>query len=268
MKDLASLLLMTHSYRPREYDSEDGPWDPITGATSALMGTIGSLMMGVADFPIEIFRAVQGRSAENSNAKDGLGRTEASGIARARPTSTHLSSNIGSGADGVQSDTEISARPSDISALGHHDPLITDIPGRVPSPNTGLQSNAIRDQARDPLRDILELTQQLSEGEFSKVPSGKSSDTILPSQHSSQPATDQPIRQISFETALGAGKGVGRMVGAGLKSPMDFTLGLAKGFHNAPKLYGDSSVRKTEKITGLQSGLKVAGKVYSPVSYR
>ena len=53
------------------------------------------------------------------------------------------------------------------------------------------------------------------------------------------------------------------MVEAGLKSPMDFTLGIARGFHNAPKLYGDESVRPSEKITGIQSGLRAAGKVFS-----
>ena len=42
---------------------------------------------------------------------------------------------------------------------------------------------------------------------------------------------------------------------------MDFTLSIARGFHNAPKLYGDESVRQADKVTNLQSGLKVAGKV-------
>lgn len=67
--------------------------------------------------------------------------------------------------------------------------------------------------------------------------------------------------QQSVDVALGAGKGVGRIVGAGLKSPMDFTLSIARGFHNAPKLYGDDTVRQADKITDFQSGLKAAGKV-------
>jgi len=46
-----------------------------------------------------------------------------------------------------------------------------------------------------------------------------------------------------------------------MKSPMDFTLGIARGFHNAPKLYGDDTVRPQEKVTDFQSGLKAAGKV-------
>ena len=37
--------------RSREYDSEDAPWDPISGILAATMGTTGELMMGVADFP-------------------------------------------------------------------------------------------------------------------------------------------------------------------------------------------------------------------------
>lgn len=43
---------------------------------------------------------------------------------------------------------------------------------------------------------------------------------------------------------------------------MDFALGLAQGFHNAPRLYGDN-VREVSKVTGFQSGLKAAGKELS-----
>lgn len=53
----------------------------------------------------------------------------------------------------------------------------------------------------------------------------------------------------------------GRVVNIGLKSPMNFALGISKGFHNAPKLYGDKSVREVDKVTGFHSGLKTAGKV-------
>jgi hypothetical protein len=37
-------------------------------------------------------------------------------------------------------------------------------------------------------------------------------------------------------------------------------MGLARGFRNAPKLYNDDTVRPPEKVTGLVSGMKVAGK--------
>lgn len=72
-----------------------------------------------------------------------------------------------------------------------------------------------------------------------------------------------------MDAALGAGKSIKQIVGAGFKSPMDFTLSVARGFHNAPKLYGDESVRQADKVTGLQSGLKAAGKVrFLKIAYR
>lgn len=97
-------------------------------------------------------------------------------------------------------------------------------------------------------------------GTLSRSSSRNSSPSRKSSHHHRSLSGDR-ASQISLEAALGAGKSVKQIVGAGLKSPMDFTLSLAQGFHNAPKLYGDQSVRQAEKVTGLQSGLKAAGKV-------
>ena len=60
------VLLTETRYRPREYDSEDGPWDPITGGASALIGTVSSLMMGFADFPVEVLKAFKPKSSDES----------------------------------------------------------------------------------------------------------------------------------------------------------------------------------------------------------
>lgn len=70
----------------------------------------------------------------------------------------------------------------------------------------------------------------------------------------------------SLETATHTGKGISRIVGAGLKSPMDFSMNVAKGFHNVPRLYGEE-VRKVDKVTDLQSGLKTAAKVRLSIFY-
>jgi hypothetical protein len=63
-------------------------------------------------------------------------------------------------------------------------------------------------------------------------------------------------------SAIEAGQGVTRIVSTGVKSPMNFCLGLARGFRNAPKLYNDETVRPTEKVTDLATGIKVAGKEF------
>ncbi|KAF2193276.1 glycosyltransferase family 1 protein [Zopfia rhizophila CBS 207.26] len=73
---------------------------------------------------------------------------------------------------------------------------------------------------------------------------------------SSSPAsTIHTVKQV----AIGTGKGFGRIVGAGLKSPMTFTHALTRGFHNTPKLYGDE-VREYENVTDLKSGMRVSAK--------
>lgn len=125
--------------------------------------------------------------------------------------------------------------------------ISTEQPAASPSVSTSSRTNS--------------MAQALS-GDLARPGSGKRSSSGSPRPEQRRSLSNSG--QISLEAALGAGKGVGRIVGAGLKSPMDFTLSLARGFHNAPKLYGDKSVRPQEKITGIQSGLRAAGKVSTP----
>lgn len=55
-------------------------------------------------------------------------------------------------------------------------------------------------------------------------------------------------------------KGLKRLGIMPFKTTTELTAGLAHGLHNAPKLYGDKTVREPDKITGWQSGLKAASK--------
>lgn len=66
----------------------------------------------------------------------------------------------------------------------------------------------------------------------------------------------------NLDRALGAGKSINNIVTTGVKSPMNFCLGLARGFRNAPKLYNDDTVRKPEKVNSFESGLKVASREF------
>ena len=45
--------------------------------------------------------------------------------------------------------------------------------------------------------------------------------------------------------------------------PMDLALAVAQGFHNAPRLYGDSTVRTPRRISGMKSGLRAAGEEFA-----
>ncbi|KAM0795599.1 hypothetical protein BDR22DRAFT_870272 [Usnea florida] len=233
-------------YRPREYDSEDGPWDPISGGASALLGTLGSLMMGFADFPVEILRALKIKPSEDNPVSDGS--SPPAGEKSKSASSSKVSLDSGPSSVGNPKDSVDPASP--LKLADSHEALLppadTDHsnsarPGAVPHRPNSMKS-ALR-------------------GSLSRSASRESSPT-RPAPHHHRSLSGSQAGQISLDAAVGAGKSIKQIVGAGLKSPMDFTLGLARGFHNAPKLYGDESVRQADKVTGLQSGLKAAGKEF------
>ncbi|CAK7263444.1 hypothetical protein SEPCBS57363_000561 [Sporothrix epigloea] len=64
----------------------------------------------------------------------------------------------------------------------------------------------------------------------------------------------------SFEVVFAAvGKSIGRSARALAMAPLDLYFSLCQGFHNAPRLYGDDTVRRTPHVTGVKSGMKAAG---------
>lgn len=53
-------------------------------------------------------------------------------------------------------------------------------------------------------------------------------------------------------------EGVGKSAQAIANAPIDLSVALAQGFHNAPRLYGDDTVRRPTRVTGIRSGLRAA----------
>ena len=199
------------SYRYKEYDTEDGPWEPISGGASALLGTISGLMMGVADVPVDVFKSMSNKSSKKGTEEIGT-----------KPTGSK------------SNDQTAESQQTPVGSSRDTQGLSTDAPGS---------------------------TLNHGEGQEGKEPRSTSSTSRPRSASRSPSGVSEERKTISLGDAVGAGKGFGRVVDAGIKSPMDFTLALAKGFHNAPRLYGDKSVRPHDHISGFQSGIKAAGKV-------
>ncbi|KAH8698656.1 putative UDP-glucose,sterol transferase [Talaromyces proteolyticus] len=65
--------------------------------------------------------------------------------------------------------------------------------------------------------------------------------------------------KIDLDAVVSAGKSAAKIFNLGFRAPADFTMAVAKGFHNAPLLYHDETVRESPKVTGIKSGLKAAG---------
>ncbi|KAH7135162.1 UDP-glucose,sterol transferase [Dendryphion nanum] len=75
-------------------------------------------------------------------------------------------------------------------------------------------------------------------------------------QQSSLSKLSEPDEALAEEFAHEAGHGFKKTGAAILKSPMYFSLAVTKGFHNAPRLYGDETVRRPPRVTGFHSGIR------------
>lgn len=230
--------------------------------------------MGVADFPIEIFKKIKKRSDTFKETKESKDSSDGD-------TTPVASSRSDSQVDLVSPETQ--EPKSYFEGTG---PLS---PSTGTSAKTSYESSKRSFDAASPTETALSSTtslpsahrgnslKQALQGTLSRARSHSrdrstdrsSSRDRRPGSRSGSPFRRRETKefdpsQLTIENAARATKGVSRIVGAGLKSPMDFALGIARGFHNAPKLYGDDTVRPQEKVTDFQSGLKAAGKVVNP----
>ena len=236
-------------FRAREYETEDGPWDPISGGATALVGTMTQMMMGIADMPVDTLKALNihpdaakrrksaAQDAETATESDEPGNDSTATKERSVPTSKGSTTSTASTAV-MSGDTAPSTAGSN-STFNLQESLdrIQSPPDSAGlHPRSGSMANALKEQ-------------------LAKTPTSRSR-----SGSGSHP--DGAPRENMLDTAMGTGKGINRILGAGFKSPMDFSMALAKGFHNAPKLYGDETVRKSDQVTDFRSGLKAATKEF------
>ena len=229
------------------------------------MGTATSLMMGVADMPIQTLKLLN--IHPDSRTKKGKGK--ASTVGEGEPSSESSRSGRPEVKRITTNTTDASARseadspqrqdsPSDLARIQSDNTI-----GNVDTPGTPIHRSSFLSQA------FAESTSGSRSRSREHVRQASSSCDILPQRRTNSAADteaqakngQQPGLAETMESAMDTGKGLARIVGAGFKSPMDFSLNVAKGFHNVPKLYG-ADVRQVDKVTDFQSGIRTAAKVW------
>ncbi|KAF2713522.1 glycosyltransferase family 1 protein [Pleomassaria siparia CBS 279.74] len=248
-------------FRPREYETDEGPWDPISGGATAIIGTATTMMMGVADLPIETLKLLNIHPENKAKGKSRVGSgSEASSRTgrerRPKPATGTLSAS--------SSESTLPGIPiSNAEGPGTPDAgnSSSSEMARVAGPGTPTRRTTFMSQA---MAASTQFARSPSQGSGSidhlrhgRVQSG--SGTELRSEAGSSTSFSDRLHGMNAEAAVGTGKGIGRIVGAGFKSPLDFTMNVSKGFHNVPKLLG-GDVRQVDKVTDLQSGIRTAAK--------
>ncbi|KAK8139333.1 Sterol 3-beta-glucosyltransferase [Apiospora sp. TS-2023a] len=72
-------------------------------------------------------------------------------------------------------------------------------------------------------------------------------------------ATTPGIENAAEEYGADISKGLEKSGKAIAQAPVDLAMAIAQGFHNAPRLYGDDTVRRPPRVTGIKSGMQAAG---------
>jgi UDP-glucoronosyl and UDP-glucosyl transferase len=209
----------------RHYDWNDfqGPGEPITGAGGALISGIGEFISGLSSIR---GRAKKGLKYREKQKRRKEGRTVANAIVIPGHM-VHHRVNVS-----VPQAARAENNAKDLEEVNLH--------GDAAPPARRLQS--IAPNSTTPTPDKLGINGDVS-----------ASARARPSDIPSPPSIPMTILNAT-------GQGLGHSGKAIIQLPFDFWYALALGFHNAPRLYGDGSVRPAPHIiTGFRSGLKAAG---------
>ncbi|KAL2755788.1 glycosyltransferase family 1 protein [Sodiomyces alcalophilus JCM 7366] len=214
-------------YRAKEYNTEEQPWDPISAATVSLVADISAIGMAIADVPRHLFKP---RPKSDVESETPLTPAEHD---PSRPSSPPK--------DGAPN------KPGPVAS----DDSLLGTPAHTPSGTSSAGSSVLPPQPDSTPSE----------------PSGSTRSTRTSSVPATSATSTAPASGFAFddtmEKAMATGDSVGRIVTTGVKSPMNFCLGLARGFRNAPRLYNDDTVRPEEKVTDFSTGLKAAGRGFA-----
>ncbi|KAH8673708.1 hypothetical protein BX600DRAFT_378551 [Xylariales sp. PMI_506] len=121
--------------------------------------------------------------------------------------------------------------------------------GGYPFPKTNIET---KDQQPD--MDIRRppITAQNTGASLTTVPTTNTTNTTTPGLNN---AAEEYVNEVS--------EGIGQSGRALARAPLDWSLAVAQGFHNAPRLYGDDTVRRPIRVTGIRSGLRAAGSEFA-----
>lgn len=223
--------------RHYEWNDFEGPGEPLTGGGAALINSASGIVKGVGGMPVKWARSIKRRERHVQKQKK-----RKSTVASKRDNVTRGSLEI----NGKKKE----AHPEKSGELPHDGQHGAEM--NLPEPQA-IPGNANAD---------LETTQE-------NLPNGHASPAILDDVQNSvdddgfSSGPEQSQDNLAQDLVEDAGTSFAKTGEALAKVPMDLSLAIAQGFHNAPRLYGDSTVRTPPRISGIQSGLRAAGSEFA-----
>jgi hypothetical protein len=245
--------------RHNQWNDFEGPGEPITGAGTAIASTVTDVATGVGSVPFRIVKKSKKRiqhekkkkrhSLRHQKPDQADGHETASGSEtksdqkeKPKPNG-HVAKGNGTG-DEIAKATEKSNRKVELKNQQALEVLRK-------SQDTQRSPDGVKKIIDRPAlgghtvsgEPVVEKGRAKDEDEREHAKKKKEDDNGNETDVVSMLSAD-PVDNAATEMANDLSEGVGKTAEALARAPMDLALAISQGFHNAPRLYGDDTVRK------------------------
>ena len=241
--------------RHNEWNDFEGPGEPITGVGHALKGAVTGVASGVGSVPFKLAKSSKRRARheEKKRRQSKLPQAQKDKLReralnkRKQSSTTSLDKKENKNILQQNSEQQVNGKSTDVKN-GAADEQAHNI------------GNTSGGKTHD-LKSETDVVDHATKGNPIEQRGHENGDDDTVTLNDSI-LSAEPEETAAEEIVQDVGSGVGRTMEAMALAPLDLSVAVAQGFHNAPRLYGDTTVRRPTRITGMKSGLKAAGEEF------
>ncbi|TQN74393.1 Sterol 3-beta-glucosyltransferase UGT80B1 [Colletotrichum shisoi] len=223
------LRLLRHT----EWNDFEGPGEPVTGIAGSIAGTMGNVFGGIGSVPYRLAKTSHKRREKKESKRK---------LRALRDKRTNAKNRT----------------PQTNRDLHQHVEISNDDPQTNGDRTEQGNGDGREEDEKQKKKDDSKKPPQTNGNASSSRPGGQDRRDTMSSVD-----TGTDVEDAVDEYANEVGEGFGRSARAIAKAPVNLSMAIAQGFHNAPRLYGDDTVRRPPRVTGISSGLKAAGKEFA-----
>jgi UDP:flavonoid glycosyltransferase YjiC (YdhE family) len=213
--------------RHNEWNDFEGPGEPVTGFAGSLVSTVSDVVGGVAGVPLRLAKSSAARRERKERKKE---RRAARAKAKQEKTAANATLN---GSVQPSSETQTDKNKSE-------------------------RENAIKAAKKPEAKDFAQKDNEPPAQNKGARPDQTADDGDETASVDTAGTDGTEVEGAAETYATDVRKGVGKSMRGIARAPVDLSLAVAQGFHNAPRLYGDDTVRRPPRVTGVHSGLRAA----------
>lgn len=229
--------------RHNEWNDFEGPGEPLTGGATAIMGSLTGIAAGVGSVPFKLAKSSKRRAKHEEKKRRKSEQVEA----RKSGNGSHTIANGQKSYGHANKKDQVKQGIKDEQKNGHTKRDATNETSQ--STNEPTNGEIPHSKAPGGSEDKATAGPDMGKHTVSGEPIGQNQDANREEEarlgeDEDGDLSDDPEDNAAEEMAQDVGSGLGRTAEALARMPMDLSLAVAQGFHNAPRLYGDTTVRR------------------------